>query len=443
MANSDKNIVIRPSIGSTVDQPNIRFTGSDNIPTTLTVQNDGNISYAGTLTAYSYYGDGRNVSNTNGFSTSLSSDPSSPLYRIYKETKILTVQPGIHTVQSDSNSDNLAFTKAESITISSGATFHVSSGTTVRTNIIKLFPANEDLDVTANNLNVLGIATIATVDINAGVINVSSIDSNTLNVTGIATLGILTVQQVNADVIVGASVTASEILVESSDGTEIFSVTGIGTTSTDPIFEIVDTNNTQIMSVFNNAVVKFFPEVDGYVGIGTTNPSAELHVVGVVSATQYYGGGANLEDVKVAITTTTSSLVGHTTTFATIGLSTTITPRDVTKKVYIDVSVPVYMNKGASVNFQEMEIDLRRNGTSLMIHQTGLYVGTVISRQDYGTTVSFHHIDSPSTVGITTYEVFARSQNTTTNYWSSAKLDFSNTGVILVSPSRITLMEVD
>lgn len=165
--------------------------------------------------------------------------------------------------------------------------------------------------------------------------------------------------------------------------------------------------------------------------------------VGVVTATSFSGDGTNLDNVKIPISAATANLVAHNTTFATIGLSTTITPKDTSKKVYIDVSVPVYMNKGASVNFQQVEIDLRRNGSSLMIHQTGLYLGSVTGRQDYGTTVSFNYVDSPSTVGITTYEVFARSQNTTTNYWTSAKLDFSNTGSIIVAPSRITLMEVD
>lgn len=177
------------------------------------------------------------------------------------------------------------------------------------------------------------------------------------------------------------------------------------------------------------------------VGINSDNPRSALDIVGDVNVTGSINatGGST---VSVA-TSITSQLVAHNTTFASIGLSTTITPSATSKRVYIDVSVPVYMNKGASVDFQQMEIDLRRNGNSLIIQQTGLYVGTVIGRQDYGTTVSFNYVDSPSTVGITTYEVFAKSINTTTNYWTSAKVDFSNTGSIIVAPSHITLMEVN
>jgi hypothetical protein len=117
--------------------------------------------FIGLLEALAFSGDGSRLSNTNGFSTSLSSDPTSPLYRIYKETRVLNVTAGVHTVSSDSDHDNLAFTKADTIVISAGSTFEVSSGTTFRTNIIDLFPADEDLDVTAQNLNVLGVSTFA------------------------------------------------------------------------------------------------------------------------------------------------------------------------------------------------------------------------------------------------------------------------------------------
>jgi len=275
---------------------------------------------------------------------------------------------------------------------------------------------------------------------------------------------IFTLQQGDSDILFDVSTSPtnqvfqvgvdSSIIISSGVSTEDFKIKAytdeLGSLSfEDPVdstqyFSITQDLSTTLFAVNNDSFeTQFIVDADGDVGIGTDNPTSKLHVVGVVSATTYYGDGTNLDNVKVAISATTTSLVAHNATFATTGLSTTITPIDTSKKVYVDVSVPVYMNKGASVDYQHMEIDLRRNGTSLMIHQTGLYVGTVIGRQDYGTTVSFHYVDSPSTVGITTYEVFARSQNTTTNYWSSAKLDFSNTGSILVAPSRITLMEVD
>lgn len=47
MANSDKNILITPSVGSATANPTIRFTGANNTPTTLRVLDDGTISFEG------------------------------------------------------------------------------------------------------------------------------------------------------------------------------------------------------------------------------------------------------------------------------------------------------------------------------------------------------------------------------------------------------------
>jgi len=47
MANSDKNIVITPNIGSTTAQPNIVFTGQNASPITLRVTDDGALSWEG------------------------------------------------------------------------------------------------------------------------------------------------------------------------------------------------------------------------------------------------------------------------------------------------------------------------------------------------------------------------------------------------------------
>lgn len=418
MANSDKNIIIRPSTGSAVDNPNITFTGSNNTPTTLTVQNDGNISYAGSITANSYSGDGRNLSNTNGFSTSLSSNPSSPLYRIYKESKILNVSAGVHTVQSDSNSDNLAFTKAESITISTGATFHVSSGTTFRTNIVDLFPANDDLNVTAQNLNVLGIATI----------------------------GILTAQQ-----IVGSSVTFSDLSVESSDGTEVFSVTGIGTTSSDPIFEIVDSSNIQSMSVTNNAEVKFFPEYPtGYVGIGITNPTAQLHVVGdvnitgILTAGRLVGLGYTYGNYATAIQHTSG------TTYTDTLMQAEITPSSTSSKIHVSGTIQLYAQGSGSATLMGMQVAVTRDngdGSGNVIQNVKGWGRqpylTISGTQILQGAVSFDFIDSPSSVGIVTYKVFVNSANTTFTYYSHAYADYANlTTQIFNSDDYIILQEI-
>lgn len=45
MANSDKNIVITPNVGSSTAQPNVVYTGQNNTPITLRVADDGTLSW--------------------------------------------------------------------------------------------------------------------------------------------------------------------------------------------------------------------------------------------------------------------------------------------------------------------------------------------------------------------------------------------------------------
>lgn len=47
MADSDKNILITPSVGQ-VSEPTIQFTGADATPLTLRVLDDGTVSFEGT-----------------------------------------------------------------------------------------------------------------------------------------------------------------------------------------------------------------------------------------------------------------------------------------------------------------------------------------------------------------------------------------------------------
>ena len=60
---------------------------------------------------------------------------------------------------------------------------------------------NDSVDI-SENLNVVGVTTLATVDINAGDIEVSNVDTTDLNVTGIATLGTV---QVSSGVVTATS----------------------------------------------------------------------------------------------------------------------------------------------------------------------------------------------------------------------------------------------
>jgi len=50
----------------------------------------------------------------------------------------------VHTAQSDADHGNLIFTKADTVVVSGGATFEIGAGTTLKTNVLKLFPSDQD-----------------------------------------------------------------------------------------------------------------------------------------------------------------------------------------------------------------------------------------------------------------------------------------------------------
>jgi hypothetical protein len=121
---------------------------------------------------------------------------------------------------------------------------------------------NDNVDISAD-LNVVGIATIATVDINAGDINVSNIESTNLNVTGIATIATV-------------DINAGDIEVTNVD-TANLNVTGIATIAT---ISVVGAELTNL-------------NVTGVTTLGTVQVSS-----GIVTATSgivtYYGDGSQL-----------------------------------------------------------------------------------------------------------------------------------------------------
>ena len=101
----------------------------------------GNINVSsGSVTATSFTGDGANLTGVSGFSTALSSTQGTLENLIFKTTESFTIGSGTSVrVESDNMSGNTAFTRLSKINVSTGATFHVSAGTTFIMNVLNVF----------------------------------------------------------------------------------------------------------------------------------------------------------------------------------------------------------------------------------------------------------------------------------------------------------------
>ena len=95
----------------------------------------------GIVTATAFHGDGANLTGVSGFSTALSSTQGTLENLIFKTTEAFTIGSGTSVrVESDNMSGNTAFTRLSRIIVSTGATFHVSAGTTFIMNVLDVFP---------------------------------------------------------------------------------------------------------------------------------------------------------------------------------------------------------------------------------------------------------------------------------------------------------------
>ena len=99
-----------------------------------------NINATGIVTATSFYGSGENLTGVSGFATALSSTAGEFLNIVFKTQKADTIGAGTSIlIESDAAAGNIAFTRLASITVSSGATFRVGSGTTFAMNVLGVF----------------------------------------------------------------------------------------------------------------------------------------------------------------------------------------------------------------------------------------------------------------------------------------------------------------
>ena len=101
----------------------------------------GNINVSsGSVTATSFNGDGANLTGVSGFSTALGNTQGTLENLIFKTTESFTVGAGQSIrIESDNMSGNTAFTRLGKINVGTGATFHVSSGTTFIMNVLNVF----------------------------------------------------------------------------------------------------------------------------------------------------------------------------------------------------------------------------------------------------------------------------------------------------------------
>ena len=101
----------------------------------------GNINVSsGSVTATSFSGDGANLTGVSGFSTALSNTQGTLENLIFKTTEAFTIGSGTSIrIESDNMSGNTAFTRLSRINVATGATFHVSAGTTFVMNVLNVF----------------------------------------------------------------------------------------------------------------------------------------------------------------------------------------------------------------------------------------------------------------------------------------------------------------
>ena len=122
--------------------------GDVGIGGTLTYEDVTNVDSIGVITARSgidvtggtITGDGSGLTGISGFSTALGNTQGTLENLIFKTTESFTVAAGTSIrIESDNMSGNTCFTRLGRINVSTGATFHVSAGTTFIMNVLNVF----------------------------------------------------------------------------------------------------------------------------------------------------------------------------------------------------------------------------------------------------------------------------------------------------------------
>ena len=98
------------------------------------------IRCTGIVTATAFHGDGANLTGVSGFSTALGNTQGTLENLVFKTTESFTIGAGQSIrLESDNISGNTCFTRLSRINVATGATFHVSAGTTFIMNVLDVF----------------------------------------------------------------------------------------------------------------------------------------------------------------------------------------------------------------------------------------------------------------------------------------------------------------
>ena len=93
-----------------------------------------------TVSSGAFVGDGSQLTGVSGFSTALGNTQGTLENLIFKTTESFTIGAGQSIrIESDNMSGNTCFTRLGRINVSTGATFHVSAGTTFVMNVLNVF----------------------------------------------------------------------------------------------------------------------------------------------------------------------------------------------------------------------------------------------------------------------------------------------------------------